>query len=142
MLPAYARATEMPDPSCVCDLHHNSQQRQIFNPLSEARDWTCNLIVPSWIRFHCAMMRTPISAKYFMSRKKKYIYFKILEQVFNLSQSWNIFEHQLFGMRFARRAHWSMFYKKILLFKISINLFLFAKYLVATNFAYSSIHKE
>ena len=36
-LPAYATATAMPD------------------PLSEARDWTCNLIVPSPIRFHYAM---------------------------------------------------------------------------------------
>ena len=33
---AYATAT--PDPSCICDLHHSSEQHQIFNPLSEARD--------------------------------------------------------------------------------------------------------
>ena len=26
------------DPSCVCDLHHSSRQRQILNPLSEARE--------------------------------------------------------------------------------------------------------
>ena len=26
--------------SQVCDLHHGSQQRQIFNPLSKARDHT------------------------------------------------------------------------------------------------------
>ena len=32
-------ATATPDLSCVCDLHHNSQQRQILNPLSKARDW-------------------------------------------------------------------------------------------------------
>ena len=37
-LPAYAAATATPDLSCVCDLHHSSQQRQILNPLSEARD--------------------------------------------------------------------------------------------------------
>ena len=43
------RAT--PDPSCVCDLHHSSRQCQILNRLSEARDQTCNLMVPSWIRF-------------------------------------------------------------------------------------------
>ena len=58
LLPAYARATT-PDPSCVFDLHHSSWQRQIVNPLSEARDRTCNLIVPSWIRFHCTMKGTP-----------------------------------------------------------------------------------
>ena len=36
-----ARATR--DPSCICDLHHNSWQRQILNPLSEARDQSCVL---------------------------------------------------------------------------------------------------
>uniref|UniRef100_A0A8D0QRP6 Origin recognition complex subunit 2 n=1 Tax=Sus scrofa TaxID=9823 RepID=A0A8D0QRP6_PIG len=43
-LPAYTTATGMPDPSGVCDLHHSSQQRQILNPLSEARDQTCILM--------------------------------------------------------------------------------------------------
>ena len=33
-----ACATAMPDPSCVCELHHNSEQHWILNPLSEARD--------------------------------------------------------------------------------------------------------
>ena len=37
-LPAYATATVTPDPSRVCDLHPSSRQRQILNPLSEARD--------------------------------------------------------------------------------------------------------
>jgi len=46
----------MPDLSRVCDLYHSSQQRRILNPLSEARDWTCVLMVPSGIRFHCATM--------------------------------------------------------------------------------------
>ena len=59
MLPAYARATATPDPSHVCDLHHSSRQHQILNPLSEARDLTCNLMVPSWIRFLCPTMGTP-----------------------------------------------------------------------------------
>ena len=49
----------MQDPSCVYDLHHSSWQRQALNPLSEARDWTCNLMVPRWIHFRCAMMGTP-----------------------------------------------------------------------------------
>ena len=46
-LPAYAIA--MPDLSCVCNLHYSSQQCWILNPLSEARDWTCSLMVPSCI---------------------------------------------------------------------------------------------
>ena len=43
-LPAYATATALQDPNCICDLHHSSQQRWIPNPLSEARDQTCILI--------------------------------------------------------------------------------------------------
>ena len=55
----YTPATATQDPSCVCDLHHSSQQCQILNPLSGARDRTHNLMVPSWIRFPCAMTGTP-----------------------------------------------------------------------------------
>ena len=35
---AYTTATATRDPSCVCDLHHSSQQCRILNPLSKARD--------------------------------------------------------------------------------------------------------
>ena len=55
-LPAYATATE--DSSRLCNLHHSSQQCQILNPLSEARDGTHNLMVPSRIRFCGATMGT------------------------------------------------------------------------------------
>ena len=37
-LRAYATATVTWDLSCICNLHHSSQQCQIPNPLSEARD--------------------------------------------------------------------------------------------------------
>ena len=40
LLPAYTTATAMWDLSCVWDLHHSSQQHQILNPLSKARDRT------------------------------------------------------------------------------------------------------
>ena len=43
-LPAYATATVTPHPSCICDLHHSSQQFGILNSLSEARDQTCILM--------------------------------------------------------------------------------------------------
>ena len=56
---AYTTATATPDPSRICNLHHSLWQCQIFNPPNEARDWTRNLIVPSWIHFHWAMMGTP-----------------------------------------------------------------------------------
>ena len=56
---AYITVTAMPDPSRACNLHHSSWQRWILNPLSEARDWTCDLMIASWICFPCAMMGTP-----------------------------------------------------------------------------------
>ena len=58
-LPAYTTATATQDPSRVCDLHHSSWQRQILNPLRQARDRTCNLMVPSRISFCCATTGTP-----------------------------------------------------------------------------------
>ena len=58
-LPAYNTPTATPDLSLVCDLHHSSRQCWILNPLSEARDGTHNLMVPSQIRFHCATKGTP-----------------------------------------------------------------------------------
>ena len=56
---AYTTATATPDPSYFYDPQHSSQQHQILNPLSKARDQTCNLLVPSRIHFHCATTGTP-----------------------------------------------------------------------------------
>ena len=39
-LPAYAKATTMPDPSHICELHHSSWQCWLPDSLSEARDQT------------------------------------------------------------------------------------------------------
>ena len=58
-LSAYTTATATCNPSHVCNLQHSSWRHQITNPLSEARDWTCVLMVPSWIRFCWATMGTP-----------------------------------------------------------------------------------
>ena len=52
-------ATATLDLSHICDLYHSSQQCRIGNPLSEARDLTLNLLVPSRIRFLCTMTGTP-----------------------------------------------------------------------------------
>ena len=41
---AYTTATATPDLSHVCNLHHNSWQRQVLNPLSQARDQSRILI--------------------------------------------------------------------------------------------------
>ena len=43
-LQAYSTATATWDPSTICDLHQSLCQRQILNPLSEARDQTCILM--------------------------------------------------------------------------------------------------
>ena len=59
-LPAYITATATPDQSLVCNLHHSSRQCRILNPLSEARDQTRNLMIPSQICSHCTMTATPV----------------------------------------------------------------------------------
>ena len=48
-LQVYTTATAMPDLSHICDLHHSSRQRQILNPVSEARDSTVILMDPSQV---------------------------------------------------------------------------------------------
>ena len=50
-LPAYTIVTAMLDPGCVCYLHCSSQQCQILNPLSEARDPTLLLMDTSGIHY-------------------------------------------------------------------------------------------
>ena len=56
---AYATATAMWDPSSVFELSHSSQQRQILNPLSGARDWTWILMDTSEVHFRWATKVTP-----------------------------------------------------------------------------------
>ena len=58
-LQAYTIATAKWDLSHVCDLHHGSQQGQIHNPLSKARNQTHILMDTSWIRFGCTTMGNP-----------------------------------------------------------------------------------
>ena len=61
---ACTTATAMPDPSCVFDLYHSSWQCRILNPLNKARDRTCNLMITSQIRFHCAAVGAPGSRSF------------------------------------------------------------------------------
>ena len=46
--------------SCYHGPTPEPQQRQILNPLNKAGDRTHNFMVPSWVRFCCAMTGTPI----------------------------------------------------------------------------------
>ena len=59
---ATATAIAMQDPTLVCDLHHSSQhsQRQILNPLSEARDQTHILMDTSRVRYCWIAMGIPL----------------------------------------------------------------------------------
>ena len=41
-------------------LHHSSQQQWILNPLSKARDRTCNLMISSRICCHCTTTGTSV----------------------------------------------------------------------------------
>ena len=61
-LPAYAPATTMPDLRCIRELRHSSGQRQILNPLSEARDQFCILMDPSQVHFCWATVGTSVPA--------------------------------------------------------------------------------
>ena len=59
-LPACATATATQDQSCICNLHHSSRQRLMPDPLSVARDRTCNLMDTSQICFCCTTTGTPV----------------------------------------------------------------------------------
>ena len=48
-LPAYTTATATWDLSRVCDLHHSSEQHQILNPLSKAKDQTRIFMDPTQV---------------------------------------------------------------------------------------------
>ena len=55
---AYTRATAMPDPSHIYDVHPSSWQRWILNPMSEARDQTHVLMETSQACYWGATMGT------------------------------------------------------------------------------------
>ena len=57
---ANTTATATSNLSCVCNLHHSSQQCWILNPLKEARIQTCILVDASQIHFHWATTGTPL----------------------------------------------------------------------------------
>ena len=66
---AYTTVTATWDPTCICDLHHSSWQHWILNPPSKASDQTCNLMVPSRIRFCCTTTGTPCDFFFFLNVK-------------------------------------------------------------------------
>ena len=110
----------MSDLSCVCDLYHSSWQHRIINPLSEARDWTHNIMVPSWIHFCCATMGTPHSVYFsfqtfvvFTSRKLCIVFdmsFTLKHNMLNfllvsLEEEWNIVDGTCFNVLVSSFYH-------------------------------------
>ena len=63
-VPAYTTVTATKDLSRACDRRHSSQQPGILDPLSEARDQTRNLTVPSQIHL-CGAMRETLWRDYY-----------------------------------------------------------------------------
>ena len=61
---SYTRATATRDWNRIFNLHQSSWQCQILNPLSEAKDWTLNLMVTDQIHFRCATKGTPSMTSY------------------------------------------------------------------------------
>ena len=59
-VPACTTATGTPDLSHIFNLHHNSQQRQILNPLNEASDGTQVLLDTSQVYYHLTTTGTPV----------------------------------------------------------------------------------
>ena len=92
-LPTYATVTAMPEPSCICDLYHRSQQHWVLNPLSKARDQTCILMATSQVHYLCAIVGTPSVIILFeivqmLTRLEIYIHmyiYIIFSQIFHLS---------------------------------------------------------
>ena len=104
-LPAYERATATSDPSHVFDLHHSSWQHRILNPLSQARHWTGNVMVPGWIHFHCSMMGAP---KFLNILLFLYLYFhynkgdNCLDRVLVVYRKWRLRMWYLYHLRGPR----------------------------------------
>ena len=66
---------QLPDLSCIFDLHHSSQQCLLFSPLSLTRDWTCVLMDASWV--HLPLSHTGNSLKFLRYSQQKYFHLLI-----------------------------------------------------------------
>ena len=94
--PPTERATATRDPSPVCHLYRSSQQRQILDPLSKARDQTHNLMVPSRLCFCCTTTGTPLSV--FLSLCFLYFSSRILQTRMDKMKRFWYFLFLFFGL--------------------------------------------
>ena len=125
-LPVYTTAVATWDPSHICNLHYSSQQRQILNPLSEAKDPICNLMVPSRIHFCCTTTRTAEPPNYkfagtffFSSKTTKSWLFQDLSSAFLTKQGQSFPNFSLLLERFTFYYRDALF---ILLVRCSLSL--------------------
>ena len=65
-LPAYTTDMAVWDPSRIWDLLHSSGQHWILNPLSEARNRTCFLMVASWVCYCWATVGMLLSCTFYL----------------------------------------------------------------------------
>ena len=94
-LPVYAIATARPDPSRFCGRHHSSQQSQILYSLNKVRDRMRNLMVPSRIRFHCAMTGT-VEAVLFVALRKQVLSVNHHKSHFSLTNIYKVLSCSLY----------------------------------------------
>ena len=96
LLPAYTTATAMPDPSCVCNLHHGSQQHWILNPMRGARDRTPVLMDTSRVRYYRATTGTP-GCMLFVSKNYLSVKQVVSLQIVHSDCSWTLLTVQEAG---------------------------------------------
>ena len=98
---AYTTAIATQDPSCICNLHHSSRQHWILDPLSEARDQTLNLMVPSWICFCYATVGTP--KKIFLNNHLGVLMVPLWKRIRLRTMRWRVWSlASLSGLRILR----------------------------------------
>ena len=128
---AYTTATATQDLSHICNLHHSSQQCQILNPLSEARDQTRILMDPSQICDCWATMGTPNTIIVFGVRLKIYMMYEFSASIDISSRVIGVLCYSLYW----RLTYGSLFSQNVL----KRNGIFSEKYLVCIN---SSIEKR
>ena len=117
-LPATATAIATPNLSCVCDLHHSSQQRQIPNPLREARNWTHILMDSSQLLNALSHYGNSMFPKFNFKMFKCLIYIYELQQINHLilsffkekfSSIWEVAKAIYYLTYWLPLCHWPLF---------------------------------
>ena len=95
----------MQDPSHICNQHHSSQQCQILNPLSKARNQVHVFVDTSWVHYCCVMIGTPKCGTFNCLVSFKYQVPKCLK-----SPNPSISKEHLFTIQFFSDSFWKLTY--------------------------------